>query len=248
VQAGCAFGSNERLPKNTCALLLPWPLDLLSWRVDVRNGPAFVVSRDDLAGRGPLVELDRRAVTRRLPLRLSGDVPASLHGLRAGPRWSRDQWAKPFHADAIGSATDGSPLLLARDDHEHLLWLCHPDCLQVALVLPAAAAGATEVVADLRRGAPVTFTVTLKQPLQETEQLMVSAITTGLIGREVGSCALRDPALRAAKVGQPVTLRAPFALPPGRLRLQLSSYMRSTTSSPVEVTGTAPVSIDFGEW
>lgn len=234
-------------PARTRGLLLEWPEELVSCWFDCPVGQPVQLCRDDLAAGAPRVELDRRAVHRRLPLRLLGDPPGDLHTLRAPLRGTRDQGLSTFRGDSIGFGADGSPQLLARDDREHPLWLFHPDCVPLALTMPAASIGATEVVATVQRGAPLRITVTLKQPLHDLDRVVFDVETSGLFGKQIGTCRLLDPALAAAQAGAKLLLQAPFALPPGKLLVSLWSD-RGACKKRIEVVGTAPLEVDLGEW
>jgi hypothetical protein len=189
------------------------------------------------------VVIDRRRVVRRVPLQLAGEVPADLEAVQAAPRPAGRMPMFALAGDHVQRHA-GELWLVARDEHAHEVFVVHPDTLPAAATLPGAKAPATPVAVTLRRGTPCTLRVAFPDTLLPHERPRLLVRTAGIFASVVGCAEIRDPALAGARPGVAVTVRAPFALPTGRLELTILRDHRQGTRK--VTVGADPVEVDFG--
>lgn len=244
-------GAIRLAPHDGCALVMRWPHALPLWAHDTDVGPPVALTRED-AEALPLHVVDRRAVRRTVALRLTGAVPtdlAPLTSLAAGIAGNEvDAWA-PLRGDYLGATREAASLTLStRDLYAHDVWLLHPDVLPAKVHIPAGAAGEEPATGDLVVGAPCTLSIKLPEALREDQGLHLIVRLPGLFRRDAYLGLLTDRRLYGAAATAGIELRAPFALPSGKLRLELgNSGVGGGQFDPVDVTveGTAPTRVEF---
>ncbi len=244
-------GATVLAPHDGHALLMRWPHALPLWAHDVDAGPPVALTRDD-AEALPLHVVDRTTVQRRTPLRLTGAVPHDLEPLRslaaavAGhevPTWA------PLRCEYLGTERGAASLTLStRDPYAHDVWLLHPDVLPTKVHIPAGPAGREPLTAEFVPGAACTIVIKLPQPLRKDQGLHLIVSRPGVFRRPAYLGLLTDRRLYGVAATTGIELRAPFALPSGKLRLEVgNSGVGGGDFAPVEVTveGTAPVRVEF---
>lgn len=233
-------------PYDGHALLLRWPLALPVFAYDVDGGPPVALSRDE-AQRASLQVIDRRSVVRRTPLQLTGAVPLDLGPLRARAAAIAGHELNvlsPLEGEYLGPARTPDALVLdTRDFLAHDVWLLHPDVLPVKVTIAAGAGCGEPVSAALSAGAPCTLHIRLQQPVPAHTPPGLIVRKSGLFGGKAWFAALTDARMHEDAVTKGIEVRAPFALPTGRLQLALENC----GCAPVELTvsGTGPVRAEF---
>jgi hypothetical protein len=243
--AGRAVGGGIGLRRSSrYALLFRWPSSLPLWANDAEHGPPVAVAADQ-ARAAPLHVLDRRAVVRETPLLLAGDVPVDLSSLRSQPAAiaGHQIHVSALHSDYLVRGAAPEQLALAtRDALEHEVWLLHPDAQPLRVRIAAGAAGNGPVTAKLLPGAPCTLGVKLSQPLAAHVRPALR-IRPQRLAPPLLTVRLRDARFHDDAVTKGIALRAPFALPPGPLELQLDGCDLETVQ--VTVDGTTALRVDF---
>ena len=231
------------LPTGTEAVLFRWTRDLEFWVQSVWDQPPVVVQRRDLMEVNGLLQVDRRKVVRRVPLHLKGDVPPSLTGLRAAPRTCLGYEVRGLPGNYAVLDPDQSVALASRDDHEHGVWILHPDLIPEIATVPAAHSAA-DVTVTVRRGAKLTIRFTPIPDFDACDRVFLTAVKAD--GSIVGQGEVDVPNRNLLERYQIIDVAAPFALPEGQLKATLWGRCMGGRSVDLEVTGTDPVLLEPG--
>jgi hypothetical protein len=213
-----------------------WPRDLDLWVTDSPDAPPVAIARAAIDAL--LVRIDGTKVARTTPLTLGGDVPADLAALRAVPEAIDGHRIAGLGGQYL--APDRSTLHLQTSDLlAHDVVLLHPECVPAPVAIAAGDAGRQPVTATLVRGAPLTLTVRFNQPRAGRREFLVA-----MRGHErIAAAELFDARLATDEVTKGIELRAPFALPPGKVTLQIGWL----PAQEIVVSHTAPVRATFVE-
>ncbi|HLQ36706.1 MAG TPA: carboxypeptidase-like regulatory domain-containing protein [Planctomycetota bacterium] len=229
------------LPVGTEAVLLRWAGELDYWLQSCMNQPPVLLQYSDLHEVDGLLQADRRRVTRRVALQLTGDVPAALAGLRAAPRSCFGSELREFPGNYAELDAHGNTFLAARDVYEHGVWILHPELVPASASLPSAD-GPGAVAVAVRRGARLTIRC---RPLPTFDgcACMFLTVTSGheVIGHGQMDLQLGRPVAR----WETVDLPAPFALPEGVFTARISSCNMGGRDLELRVKGTDPVTLDL---
>jgi hypothetical protein len=197
--------------------------------VRVAGGDVFDAPRRD-----PVVVVDRRAIVRRVPLRVTDADGRPVTGYRVAPR-------SPHHNGGMLSPADGDMALadgagtwfVARDRGAWDCVVVHP-----AFVLD-------DVTAPEGDDAPLTVTLTRGSPVrfQLTAGGEGATVTLMVHGAEGGRLyMIQDLPLPAASDGR-VTLQCPIALPNGKWRVDVHGR-KERPAARFEVDGATEVVVD----